>query len=629
MDIHELEHCSVETSCLMPPSAVNFGRDTCVSFEQHQPQSPPQHQKPTHHSSPQSTLNVSQSLLAETTVNHNNHHQSRNGTGNNNNNNSNWSPYKSGSRGNNENNGNRNGQSNYRQPKGQYRPFNSINGSHHNSTVKSGGMCRRNNSVSLHSKHHQQQQGNDLSSSSSTAASASKINEPNSISKTNCDTNGKIAGNGNKPFSRRNASANASHNRGRKNSKVDKSMIANNAKNYKRSSNTSLDDSVTSRPKKARRSRRRKRPVEQRTNGNAHQTYTIDEQRERREKRMRWTECNAEEVSRLHRNCMQKGQPLAPYNTTQFIMNEHNAEKEINFDELSGQITQMHNNRKHHNGEEQQQASEKSMVKVNVSGDGSDCDNSLRDDDYHYSSPEDESYFLEQQFHEAYDTMHAERLNSMSKSDLLKEYLLIEKELESLRQKSPSSSTTNGPVYAPMGNNDSQATHSQLISMGNNASSPRHSFHRGCNQSRHQCNNNVRSLFKENKHLRKLLKQVYNRYNSLVYTVQYVHSTNSTNSQEAAGSCGTTNLDESLSFTSGYNQSQMVSELQLTNELHNRIEKYIFNPSKSSLSTNTSSSSSSSYTTTTTTSSSGATSFISEDDEMCQVKERSWPPPPS
>lgn len=305
----------------------------------------------------------------------------------------------------------------------------------------------------------------------------------------------------------------------------------NNFVKFNRTNSVSMnDDEGQTKKKKTRRSRRRKRTYQESSN---------DQQTCR--KRMRWTECNANEVSRLHRNCVQNGQPLAPYNTTQFIMNEHNAEKEIDFDELSGQIQQMHNNRQ----------------RVAPNCNTSDCDDSVKED--YYSSPEDESFFLEQQFHEAYDTMHAERLNSMSKSDLLKEYLMIEKELELMKQK-----RSELP-------NDIKEVSQQLEDKSSS------DICKSCVTNR--------SIVQDNKNLIKLLKQLYSRYNSLIYCIGYVN-TNSDNSSE-----------------------NMIKSYSLTSDLHYRISKYICHQeSPIQLSCSSESTSTSSY-------NSSSASISSEDDK--------------
>ena len=127
-------------------------------------------------------------------------------------------------------------------------------------------------------------------------------------------------------------------------------------------------------------------------------------------KRLQWTESSEQEVRRLHISCVEHGQPLAPYNTTQFIMNEHNCDKEIDFDDI------------------------RKRYKRNEDNDQSGGTNDPNDEDF-YSSPEDESEYLQQQFHEAYDNIHAERLSAMNKNELVQEYLQLEDRVEDLERR--------------------------------------------------------------------------------------------------------------------------------------------------------------------------------------------------
>jgi len=149
-----------------------------------------------------------------------------------------------------------------------------------------------------------------------------------------------------------------------------------------------------------------------------------------RDKRLQWTDSSEQEVKRLHMKVVEHGQPLAPYNTTQFIMNEHNCDKEINFEEIHGRIQRMHRQKLH------------------------PIDNN--DDDF-YSSPEDESDYLQQQFHEAYDNVHAERLNSMTKNELVQEYLQLEDRVEDLEKRLKESKA--GRLQRSTSNSEVQTEH--------------------------------------------------------------------------------------------------------------------------------------------------------------------------
>jgi len=169
-----------------------------------------------------------------------------------------------------------------------------------------------------------------------------------------------------------------------------------------------------------------------------------------RHKRLQWTESTEQEVKRLHMKVVEHGQPLAPYNTTQFLMNDHNCDKEIDLDAIRGRLQRLR--RGQHND--------------NTCGDHNhDNDN---DDDF-YSSPEDESDYLQQQFHEAYDHIHAERLSQMSKNQLVDEYLQLEDRVEDLEKRLKESiaqtvpptlrTSSDSEVQTDIHSNDPQVDH--------------------------------------------------------------------------------------------------------------------------------------------------------------------------
>ncbi|KAF7401030.1 protein HEXIM1-like [Vespula maculifrons] len=57
------------------------------------------------------------------------------------------------------------------------------------------------------------------------------------------------------------------------------------------------------------------------------------------------------------------------------------------------------------------------------------------DEDYFYSSPEDEEEFLTKEFSSAYEDLHAERLSTLSKSELIQEYLQLEAKVDLLTKR--------------------------------------------------------------------------------------------------------------------------------------------------------------------------------------------------
>lgn len=113
-----------------------------------------------------------------------------------------------------------------------------------------------------------------------------------------------------------------------------------------------------------------------------------------------------------------KGRPSAPYNTTQFLMAEHDlAEPDL------GLHAHMQSD-----GEETPLRSRVPSIS---------CDDSDFDDDYN-ESPEDEIYeqqFFEKDFTEAYEQVHVENLHSMSKSELVREFMLLEERVENMEIK--------------------------------------------------------------------------------------------------------------------------------------------------------------------------------------------------
>ena len=100
----------------------------------------------------------------------------------------------------------------------------------------------------------------------------------------------------------------------------------------------------------------------------------------------------------------QKGRPIAPYNTTQFLMDEHDTFepdlRDLNLD----QYTQ------------------------------SPVVNLARSDGEEMESFTSEESFYEKDFSEMYETTHAETLHSMSKEELIENYLELERKVEFLEK---------------------------------------------------------------------------------------------------------------------------------------------------------------------------------------------------
>lgn len=113
-------------------------------------------------------------------------------------------------------------------------------------------------------------------------------------------------------------------------------------------------------------------------------------------------------------------QPPAPYNTTQFLMADH------------GDLPDL-----------EQKLSEAASLDVPAMFPKPPAPTRTRDssfsvdsdEDYFYSSPEDEEEFLTKEFSTAYEALHEERLNTLTKTDLIQEYKHLEAKMDSLTKR--------------------------------------------------------------------------------------------------------------------------------------------------------------------------------------------------
>lgn len=113
-------------------------------------------------------------------------------------------------------------------------------------------------------------------------------------------------------------------------------------------------------------------------------------------------------------------QPPAPYNTTQFLMADHNDLPDL-----------------------EQKLSKAASLEVPAMFQKPPAPPRTRDssfsvdsdEDYFYSSPEDEKEFLTKEFSNAYEDLHAERLNNLSKAQLIQEYLQLETRMDLLTKR--------------------------------------------------------------------------------------------------------------------------------------------------------------------------------------------------
>ncbi|XP_014600035.1 PREDICTED: protein HEXIM1-like [Polistes canadensis] len=110
----------------------------------------------------------------------------------------------------------------------------------------------------------------------------------------------------------------------------------------------------------------------------------------------------------------------APYNTTQFLMNDHSDLPDI--DQKLSIAT----------------STDFGVTTFQKPPPPRTRDSSFSvdsDEDYFFSSPEDEEEFLSKNFSSAYEDLHAERLSTLSKSELLEEYLQLEAKVDLLTKR--------------------------------------------------------------------------------------------------------------------------------------------------------------------------------------------------
>jgi len=155
-----------------------------------------------------------------------------------------------------------------------------------------------------------------------------------------------------------------------------------------------------------------------------------DTERSQLEERERLREAKIRERS------IAKGHMLAPYNTTQFIIDGH-YEEDASIKLLEEQL--LHNS----GSTDAAQLFKTSPTRLSVERDvkevrkrGRDSSFSLDSDEgYFYSSPDDEEEFICKEFSKDYERGNVDRLERMEKSSLIHEYLGLEKKLENLEKK--------------------------------------------------------------------------------------------------------------------------------------------------------------------------------------------------
>jgi len=124
-------------------------------------------------------------------------------------------------------------------------------------------------------------------------------------------------------------------------------------------------------------------------------------------------ERETERANQKRETAFAHGHPVAPYNTTQYLMEDH-----IKNDSISPDL--------HLEGE--------GYIHRHYSREGGLSRVSESSEETTSSCDEDED-FMEKEFSETYNSIHAERLNMMSKDELIKDYLEMETKLERLEKR--------------------------------------------------------------------------------------------------------------------------------------------------------------------------------------------------
>jgi len=140
--------------------------------------------------------------------------------------------------------------------------------------------------------------------------------------------------------------------------------------------------------------------------------------------------------ARKHRKVPSKRQ-AAPFNTTQFIMNDHGDTIQY-LDEKFGVTGNSENN-----------PSDGDPVRRRISRARESSFSLDSDDDFFYSSPDDEEEFLSREFLKDYDSARSDRLVAMGKGELINEYLQMEARIDALEKRLQRSSKRKEREAAP------------------------------------------------------------------------------------------------------------------------------------------------------------------------------------
>jgi len=127
----------------------------------------------------------------------------------------------------------------------------------------------------------------------------------------------------------------------------------------------------------------------------------------------------------------------APFNSTQFLMNDHKTEAVRHLDSTLNGGNNAGGQKNEINLDDDDSVDitmeERPLRRITRARESSFSIDS--DDDYYYSSPEDEEEFMSREFIKDYDNLRNDRLIDMSKDELINEYLQMEEKIEALEKR--------------------------------------------------------------------------------------------------------------------------------------------------------------------------------------------------
>jgi len=140
--------------------------------------------------------------------------------------------------------------------------------------------------------------------------------------------------------------------------------------------------------------------------------------------RRKYEERTKIKAQRMKDRMLAKGHMLAPYNSSEFLINDANDDTLRKLDEAL------------HDGTEHGDISPTISSGGKTGGRSRNSSFSLdSEDDFYYSSPDDEDEFLTKEFNKDIERSHCDRLENMKKDELILEFLGREKQMEALEKR--------------------------------------------------------------------------------------------------------------------------------------------------------------------------------------------------